>query len=150
MIYNCDYKILNQKYNLVLDCVKNYCTKFLFVVRNDFKNTDNINEVINIFNDDLDEISESNIWPGTILLDDVAAIYKYSFTEKSLLKLQSISNSFDNWRYPIFPEDLCFISQIGVEFLVTITHEHDAYFDLNDIEFEKINKIVPNLLIKDN
>jgi hypothetical protein len=49
------------------------------------------------------------------------------------------------WQYPSRPEDLCLLREDGVPVLTTIAHEKDAYFEMNESEFEELRTNVPGM-----
>lgn len=148
MFYNCNYEVLNRNYELILDLAMNYCDSFLYVVRQDCVDLTNIQTKLYVFSDYLIEKQEMVSWPGTILLDGKAIVFKYHFSIESLKKLKHVAREFNTWIHPNYPEDLCFIRENDEEFLTTITHENDAYFNLIESEYDYVTRIVPDLFIE--
>jgi hypothetical protein len=74
-------------------------------------------------------------WPGTRLLSNTTAdIYKFSVNEDSLKLLRLAASSVWDWQGPRYPEDLSFLRQSGTPWFVSITHEHDVFFKLLEME----------------
>lgn len=69
-------------------------------------------------------------WPGTTLIGSAADVYRYRLTPGSAQVLKEAVDSLFDWQHPHLPEDLSFIRPDGTPWLVTITHERDAYFFL--------------------
>jgi len=54
------------------------------------------------------------------------------------------------WRAPERLEDMCFLRDDGTPVLATISHEHDAFMELTNKEFEELLKAVPDLRIEEH
>jgi hypothetical protein len=85
-------------------------------------------------------------WPGTILLSaDKATLYWYRVAEGlETLLLQMQSDLFE-WVHPQAPEDPCFCRDDDGPILVTISHEHDAYLLLSEVEIALMRSRFPVL-----
>ena len=57
---------------------------------------------------------------------------------------EAVEGLFD-WIEPELPEDLCILRPDGSPWLVTISHEQDAYFQLSDKEKGELTELVPDL-----
>jgi hypothetical protein len=49
------------------------------------------------------------------------------------------------WRQPELPEDLCLLRPDGSPWLVTIAHERDGYFTLDDAERAALVAALPSI-----
>jgi hypothetical protein len=47
------------------------------------------------------------------------------------------------WRQPELPEDLALLREDGTAVLASICHEHDAYLQLTDEEYERVVEAIP-------
>ncbi len=91
---------------------------------------------------------ESSEWPGTKLLNGSAKICRYRFTKESIKLLLRV-NSLYSWLSPKYPEDIIFYKHNGKPWLITISHERDAYIEDDFIDIENEIKItLPDLLNK--
>ena len=89
--------------------------------------------------------SKSSEWPGTKLLGGTALIRYYKWTEDCANIISNAVNGLYDLKQPDFPEDLCLIRGEGDPFLVTISHEKDAYLVLTPEEKEDIIKTISAL-----
>jgi hypothetical protein len=79
--------------------------------------------------------AESSEWPGTKLLRGTARLLRYSLLADSGSILARLVSGLYDWRQPSMPEDLCLIRQSGEPWLVTISHERDAYLRMESDEW---------------
>jgi hypothetical protein len=84
-------------------------------------------EILNKLQPYLVEAIETSSWPGTILNDQKAKLYKYNVSPNSIKILSSMNNLF-SWLQPEFPEDLTFYKK-GKPIFVTISHENDCWYE---------------------
>ncbi len=84
-------------------------------------------------------------WPGTVLLEDTATIFRYSLCPSTLQIVKDGADGLYEWQQPRLPEDLCFLRDDGDTVLVTIAHERDAYLTVTDAERREIQAAVPAL-----
>ena len=90
-------------------------------------------------------ITESNEWPGTILTNSTAQIYKYNLETECINVLKKLSTRLYDWKQPYLPEDICFLKEDGSAWLVTTSHEADSYLFLTDQEYFQLLEEVPAL-----
>jgi hypothetical protein len=82
-------------------------------------------------------------WPGTKLGDgkgDSALIRYYNINSESVKLLTEFSSSlyaWSRWADPPLPEDLGFVRSDGRTFLATISHEEDAWLELDEEELKE-------------
>jgi len=84
-------------------------------------------------------------WPGTKLLNGTAVLREYELLEESSLILETAVHGLYEWSQPSRPEDLVLWRGDGEPWLVTIAHEHDAYFLLTPTECEDLLSAVPSI-----
>ena len=90
---------------------------------------------------------EIKAWPGTTLHGNASAIVRtYRLEEQATEMLMSSVQGLWGWQHPSRPEDLCFLREDGVPVLTTIAHEKDAYFEMNESEFEELRTNVPGMV----
>jgi hypothetical protein len=90
----------------------------------------------------VDECSE---WPGTTLLQDTATVHRFRFSEQCAELLCGAARGLYSWLQPDLPEDLCLIRPGGDVWLVSISHEKDAYLELTPDESRVLLETIPSL-----
>lgn len=86
-------------------------------------------------------------WPGTKLLDGVATYRTYRCESGSLNVLRNRAQGLFSWQQPELPEDLCFFRSPSLPWLISISHEHDAVLQLDDLELEQLTRECPLIKI---
>ena len=128
--------------NIEIECLKKVsidykkiienCSMFSLVLREEVKLNSSGLDFVKRFDPFLIKIERISQWPGTILTDGLADVFYYRLTQDSLNLLDSLE-SLLILEAPFSLEDICFY--IGNEpFLVTISHEKDLYFHVNECE----------------
>ena len=85
-------------------------------------------------------------WPGTMLFgDESALVSRFSLTPRTSAILGGAVEGLFEWIGPGFPEDLSILRADGSPWLVTISHERDAYLELRDWERATLTEHVPSL-----
>ncbi len=84
-------------------------------------------------------------WPGTTLLGEEATVLRFALGTKVLEELLAASNSLFGWQQPELPEDLALLRADETVVLGSISHEHDAYLDINDEEYQSLVATVPEM-----
>ena len=84
-------------------------------------------------------------WPGTILYGHTAAVYRYEISAGLADTLADLAAGLFDWLHPYAPEDPCFLRESDAPLLVTISHEREAYFLLNDAELASLQSLYPML-----
>jgi hypothetical protein len=82
-------------------------------------------------------------WTGTRLLDEQARVLRYSLHPSVVGALQAATRRLYAWRQPLLPEDLCFLRAEDEPWLVSISHEEDAYLELTQWEYQGLLHAVP-------
>jgi hypothetical protein len=84
-------------------------------------------------------------WPGTLLLRGSATVQRYEMNEYTRAVLVSKIDGLYDWLEPDYPEDLSFYRSGAEPWLVTISHERDAYLNLSLEESKQVRKVIPQL-----
>lgn len=115
-----------------------YATTFSFILREDLKVEGLTKTVLDDLSKYLIERKTVRKWPGTELLMGQAELFLYHFNFETAFILQNTENYIYGWVHPNLPEDIVFYKDDRPIF-ISITHEKDAYFELNqqDIDFFK-------------
>lgn len=138
-----EYNIIKEPsggiYTELLNYSLNACDKFSLVERN-FEKSDEFQKAMEILDKFLIQKEKTNKWPGTELLGslDYGMVNYYELNHKSVDILLNLSNRLYDWNYPERPEDLILIRKDGNPWLVTISHEEDAYFEMTEDEMKLI------------
>lgn len=97
----------------------------------------------------LDQSQETE-WPGTKLLgNDTALVSSFSLVPETVEILAKTVEGLFDWIEPGLPEDLCILRTDGRPWLVTISHEHDGYFELSGEEEETLTSEIPGLSLSE-
>jgi hypothetical protein len=84
-------------------------------------------------------------WPGTVLLDEEASIYRFAVCDGSLEVLLQSAEGLYEWQQPERPEDLGFLRSDETPWLFSVAHEGDAFILGSDEELAWLREIVPGL-----
>lgn len=121
------------------------CTTALLVVRDPSFLSPSGKNVLAQLETFLKEKKESSDWPGTILYDHTAWVFLYRFGQDSAAIFRSVAHALFDWQHPDLPEDLCLLRENKEPWLVSIAHERDAYFQLDQDEKVRLFKALPSL-----
>ena len=138
-----EYNIIKEPsgriYTELLSYSMNTCDKFSLVERN-FEKSNEFQKAMEILEDFLIQKEKTNKWPGTELLSpsEHGIVNYYELNNQSIDILLNLSNRLYDWTYPERPEDLILIRKDGNPWLVTISHEEDAYFEMTEDEMKLI------------
>lgn len=125
-------------------CMCSYCS---LVVRDFDRQNKCVKEYLRQLEMHQDNVECVSEWPGTRLTrGEVADLYWYKLSPAlgSMLKMQ---NGLFSWLSPDTPEDLCFYRSDRSYVLASISHERDAFLDLNDSELFRLTQAIPQLHI---
>ncbi len=108
-------------------------------------------------NEFLSEISDSIVsewmgseWPGTILLDQTKVrILKHLMSEEVGEAFLRATDHLWGWLSPRLPEDVSFLRKDGRPWFVSITHEKDLFFKLQDEEVFEVEQAL-GVCLKDD
>lgn len=84
-------------------------------------------------------------WPGTILFSEQATVYAYRVSAELAGPVSELESHLFGWLHPDAPEDPCFCRSDGEPFLVTTSHERDAYLLLTNREHAFLAQEFPTL-----
>jgi hypothetical protein len=86
-------------------------------------------------------------WPGTQLLGHQAIVRQYRATDNAIDILCSVDGLY-SWLEPSYPEDLAFYSSGNIEWLASISHEHEAWFLDESLSLDEVYSHVSGIEIK--
>lgn len=95
------------------------------------------------------EERESSSWPGTMLLDGTAKVQRYRLVLPTVTALRRATSRLYAWVGPDLPEDLCLLRPDKSPWLVTISHEAEAFLVVDSEERRTVIGAVPGLKLGD-
>ena len=131
-------RTINTKINsirILTNNLLNYADTFSFVLREEIEISEQAKTLISDLSTYLIDEKEVQEWPGTKLLIGQAKLYIYHFNQESAFVLCRFNHNLYKWIQPELPEDLIFYKE-NLPVFISITHEEDAYFELDDNGFE--------------
>jgi hypothetical protein len=92
------------------------------------------------------DVVDQSEWPGTQLLDGVAKVHHFVFDYLAYEKLTSVVDALYDWILPSFPEDLCLLREDKSPWLISVTHEKDAWLALQSEELAHLKTKHPAVI----
>ena len=131
----------------ILDHALSTCESGLLVVRKEMPLTANGSEFIQLARKcSPEQVKETSEWPGTRLLGETATAHQFAYTPELVSIMKRFSHRLFQWVQPELPEDLCLLQAENRPWLVSIAHERDAYFLLEESQFGELSAAVPSLV----
>lgn len=143
--YNIVHQPQGDLYRRLIETALRRCTGFLVVVRKTVTLAVSARRTLKELDPFLEGTSEQAEWPGTQLTDGRAAVSRYRLNRDSAVVLSQAANGLYGWLQPELPEDLCLLRADGTPWLVTISHERDAFLVLASDEFDALRSALPDL-----
>jgi len=84
-------------------------------------------------------------WPGTALLSGQATVLRFIPTAPCLDALVAASDRLFGWQQPALPEDLALVRGDETAALASISHENDAYLELEQEEYASLIRSLPEI-----
>ncbi len=116
-----------------------YADTFSFVLREENEISEQAKTLISDLSIFLIDEKEVQEWQGTRLLLGQARLFTFYLNPESAFILCRSNDNLYEWVQPNLPEDLVFYKDNQPVF-VSITHENDAYFQLDDDAIDLLNK----------
>jgi hypothetical protein len=136
----------DELYRAILRESLQHCLRFSLVQATDRSIHDSAKLILSQLSPHLATEQIVSEWPGTRLLKGTATLRQYELCEASLTTLERAAQGFYDWCQPERPEDLVFWRPSNEPWLVTITHEQDAYFEVTPTEQDALVRAIPDLL----
>ncbi len=121
------------------------CCRIGLLVELDFDLSERGHSVLRSLEPHLIEKKREKRWPGTVLLNSEATVLRFNLTRESMRVVSRATDHLYGWRQPELPEDLCLLRGDGTEWLASIAHEDDGYFNLSDDEFRSLCTTIPQI-----
>ena len=135
-------------YERLITLARGNCDQFILVTRHSIGLEAPGVETLQRLNPELIARDERSEWPGTQIFDDMATVFLFRLNQRTTDVLQDVASSLFAWQQPRFPEDLCLLRADGEPWLVTISHERDAYFVLSSAEHLELSGAIPELRLE--
>ena len=145
MILNLLAEPVGRDYCALLTAGQAVCDEVSLVVRPGISLSPNGEKLLIQLESFILQVGEKSEWPGTRLLQETATVYRFKFSSRCAEILSSAASGLYSWVQPDLPEDLCLIRPSGDAWLVSITHERDAYLDITPDERNLLLEKVPAL-----
>jgi hypothetical protein len=148
--YNLLDDVKGEAYSQLLQQSLSSCGSFILVIRHSMDVNDTAQGALNRLEPFLIQREERSEWPGTQLFDDTAQVSTFKLSHATVTMLAETAESLFSWIQPELPEDLCLFREDGRPWLVTITHEKDAYMVLSPDERAALIESIPSLQLAPN
>lgn len=145
--YTIKNKITKEQYHEIIRYSLNTCTSFQLVIRKSIINNNSVNKILKDLHSFFINKTESSEWPGTKLTSEQASIFVFQLNNISARILIESTDGLFEWIQPDLPEDLCLIRSNGIPWLITISHEKDAYFNISPEEKVILQNCISNLIL---
>jgi len=132
-------------YGDILDYAIGNSTTFLLVVRDSLGLSSGATELLERLRSFQVKDCRASRWPGTELLNGTARLVEYTYTAESEDILKQAAKSLFDWKQPDLPEDLCLLRASGDVWMGTISHERDAFFEMEPEEMRAMLSHIPDL-----
>jgi hypothetical protein len=135
-------RLTEERYKKLLYCLIEEIPYFSLVVRETLELDIKGREVLNLLRPFL--ISEENVseWPGTKLYNGTAKLRIFRFNNETVSIILDFSSNIFDWKQPFLPEDLCLLRDDKSALFISISHEKDFYFELTDIEYRILGRLL--------
>lgn len=147
IIWNLAEEPTGEVLHQLLEYALTQCKQFLLVTQETELKESGI-QVLKNLEPFLLQKSEESQWPGTLLCGEGAGgatVYQYKYCPESAAIIKGVARGLYDWLGPDLPEDLCLMRSDGSPWLVTISHEKDAYLELSVEEKDDLIAKVPGL-----
>jgi hypothetical protein len=137
-IYNFMQQPIGDIFYNLLDYGITNCDKAILVVKNKNNLSNQGKKVLSILDDFLIEKKDMSEWPGTILYNSVALVYKYTYNTDFVKHIKKLSSSLYDWQQPDHPDDLSLIRPDLSPWLISTSHEYDSYLMMSSEEYKRL------------
>jgi len=144
-IFTLSIEPTGMEYRAILDACIRHCSAGLLVERPSLGMSEQGKLVIEKIRPWIREEKHCSEWPGTKLYGHTALVRVFAFDRDSARVLQDSADSLYQWQQPALPEDLCLLRPDGDPWLVSISHERDAYMKISEDERNYLARSVPEL-----
>lgn len=132
-------------YRKLIDYAMQQCKEFLLVKYPESVFLDKDVQLLQKLKPYLRERTRSSEWPSMTLLNQKGDIYYFECRPETALLIKQHSQALFDWGGL---EDLCFLKRKRTPWLITITHEKEAYFRISAANIPVIQQQVPTLNVE--
>jgi hypothetical protein len=132
-------------YHALLDIARAHCFSFMLVWRDQLTFSAKARELEARLEGWKCYERRTDRWPGTRILESLAWVRWYAFTDESLDLLKQ-ANQLYGWMSPDYPEDLAFYLADGRGWLGTISHEREGWVDLTALDRTLVQSLLSKLI----
>jgi hypothetical protein len=143
--YTIAHPLPSKLYEDILDYAIGKSATFLLVVRDSLGLSSRATELLERLRSSLVKDRRGSRWPGTELIKGTARIVEYTYTRESKDILKQVAKDLYDWKQPDLPEDLCLLKPSGDVWMATISHERDAFFEMETEELTAMLSHIPGL-----
>lgn len=129
-----------QTYRSLIRYAARACSTAILVVRDNQGSNELTKIALDRLRPHLLNESRESRWPGTELLGATALVCRYSLNSECVEVIAELVDGLYDWRQPRMPEDLCLLRNSDEPWLVTISHERDAYLKVSNEEWQAISE----------
>ena len=121
----------SKDYQRLLGLAQRLCGSFILISRHELEPAGR--NLLRGLKPYLIDTYRTRTWPGTRLLGNASVdLHKCRLTGESAAIIRGSVASLWDWIGPQYPEDLSFLRPTGIPWFISITHERDAFFKIND------------------
>jgi len=142
-VYNLQIEPSEKEYKNLLDYASVDCRYALIVIRDTIRLSFHGQKIMGKLSNYLHKEQQTDQWPGTKLLDRKARVLEYHYVPEVAEIFKTNTSKLFQWLQPDLPEDLCLLREDETPWLVTISHEKDAYFVLSEKEKDNLFSSLP-------
>lgn len=136
---------LGDTYRLLIEALAAGAVEATLVVRDELGLGPEAERLLRDLADQGGRRERSSSWAGTTLIDSDAALMRVRLSRGVTEILASAVSGLYEWSQPERPEDLCLLRADGSTALGTISHESDAFMELDADEYASLLSSVPGL-----
>lgn len=133
-----------EHYRILIREGRRACTTFSVIERRELGLEPGARTMLDALRPECRDENEVSAWPGTTLLGATAIIRHYGINDRSTAVLATVDGLFD-WRQPARLEDLILWRSEGDPWLVSTSHEQDAFLRLTLDEWADLRRREPHL-----
>ena len=135
-------------YESLLRIALGFCNQALLVVRPGIGLSASAQDLLTALALNQFQRTAETEWPGTRLFGETADVYRFRYDGYLIDRLGRATDRLYQWQQPDLPEDLCLLRPDGRPWLSSISHEQDAWLEIERDEFQTVSAI-QGLKLKD-
>jgi len=129
----------------ILDFAVTKCVEALLVIQPLSRMSPKGESVLKMFEPFMVEKTVSSKWPGSKLSGPNALVHRYRFDQEFSDLMQKLNDRLYSWLQPNFPENFCLLKEKKTPWFISLTHEKDSYFSLEEAEKNELVQKIPEV-----